>query len=112
MIGRVRQVVVFIFEITLCHGLTKNNTLSLSLSTVEVEYIAAGCCHTQLIWLNKMLTDYGFPQPTLTLFCDSTSAINISKNLVQHSRTKHIDIRHQFIRQLDFDSCQFISSAR
>ena len=73
---------------------------SISLSTAEAEYIAAGSCCTQLIWLNKMLTDYGFPQPTLTLFCDSTSAINISKNPVQHSRTKHIDIRHHFIRQL------------
>jgi hypothetical protein len=32
--------------------------------------------------------------------CDNTSAINISKNLVQHSHTKHIDIRHHFIRDL------------
>ena len=47
-----------------------------------------------------MLTDYDFPQPTLTLFCDSTSAINISKNPFQYYRTKHIDIRHHFICQL------------
>ncbi|KAM6577632.1 hypothetical protein CsatB_029469 [Cannabis sativa] len=53
---------------------------SISLSTAEAEYIAAGSCCTQLIWLNKMLTDYGYPQHTLTIFCDSTSAINISKN--------------------------------
>ena len=48
-----------------------------------------------------MLANYGMIQDTLTVFCDNTSAINISKNLVQHSRTKHIDIRHHFIRDLD-----------
>ena len=47
-----------------------------------------------------MLEDYGFQQGSLTIFCDNTSAINISKNPVQHSRTKHIDIRHHFIRDL------------
>lgn len=47
-----------------------------------------------------MLHDYGIKQNTLTFFCDNTSAINISKNLVQHFRTKHIDIRHHFIREL------------
>ena len=47
-----------------------------------------------------MLVDYGFNQGTLTLFYDNMSAINISKNLVQHSRTKHIDIHHHFTREL------------
>ena len=36
----------------------------------------------------------------MTLFCDNLSAINISKNPVLHSRTKHIDIRHHFIKEL------------
>ena len=52
-----------------------------------------------------MLIDYGFNQGTLTLFCDNMSAINISKNPVQHSRTKHIDIRHHFIRELVENKC-------
>ncbi|XP_062114802.1 uncharacterized protein LOC133827049 [Humulus lupulus] len=52
---------------------------SISLSTAEAEYIVAGSCYTQLVWLNKMFTDYGYPQKSLTLFCDSTRAINISK---------------------------------
>ena len=47
-----------------------------------------------------MLKDYEFDLDTLTIFCDNTSAINISKNPVQHSTTKHIDIRHHFIREL------------
>ena len=73
---------------------------SISLSTAEAEYIAAGSCCTQLLWLKQMLIDYGFDLGVLTIFCDNTSAINISKNPVQHSRTKHIDIRHHFIREL------------
>ena len=73
---------------------------SISLSTAEAEYIAAGSSCTQLIWMKQMLEDYGVTQGVLTLYCDNTSAINISKNPVQHSRTKHIDIRHHFIREL------------
>ena len=55
--------------------------------------------------MKQMLVDYGFNQGTLTLFCDNMSAINISKNPVQHSRTKHIDIRHHFIRELVENKC-------
>jgi hypothetical protein len=73
---------------------------SISLSTVEVEYIAAGSCCTQLLWMKKLLCDYGFTQDTMVIHCDNTSTINISKNPVQHSRTKHIDIRHHFICDL------------
>jgi hypothetical protein len=47
-----------------------------------------------------MLEDYGFSQETITTYCYNYSAISISKNLVQHSRTKYIDIRHHFIRDL------------
>ena len=47
-----------------------------------------------------MLADYDIVQDTLVVYCDNTSAINISKNPVQHSRTKHIDIHHHFIREL------------
>ena len=73
---------------------------SISLSTTEAEYIAAGSCCTQLMWIQKLLLDYGIRQEHLTIYCDKTNAINISKNPVQHSRTKHIEIRHHFIREL------------
>ena len=73
---------------------------SISLSTAKVEYIAVGSCCTQLIWMQKLLHDYGICQEHLTVYCDNTSAINISKNPVQHSRTKHIEIQHHFIREL------------
>ena len=73
---------------------------SISLSTAEAEYIATSSCCTQLLWMQKFLHDYGICQEHLTIYCDNTSAINISKNLVQHSRTKHVEIQHHFIREL------------
>ena len=48
--------------------------------------------------MKQILVDYEIVLENFTVFCDS--AINISKNPVQHSRTKHIDIRHRFIRDL------------
>ncbi|KAG9447535.1 hypothetical protein H6P81_013663 [Aristolochia fimbriata] len=65
-----------------------------------LEYIAAGSCCAQLIWMKQMLSYYGVNSKVMTVYCDNTSAINISKNPVQHSRTKHIDIHHHFIREL------------
>ncbi|KAH9743540.1 hypothetical protein KPL70_003341 [Citrus sinensis] len=50
--------------------------------------------------MEQMPADYSMVQDILTVFCDNTSAINISKNHVQHSRTKHIEIHHHFIRDL------------
>ncbi|KAL3027728.1 hypothetical protein AAZX31_03G072200 [Glycine max] len=71
-----------------------------SLSTAEAEYIAAGSSCSQLVWMKQMLKEYNVEQDVMTLYCDNLSAINISKNPVQHSRTKHIDIRHHYIRDL------------
>ena len=73
---------------------------SVSLSSSEAEYIAARSACTQLLWMKQILKDYEIEQGKMTLYCDNLSAINISKNPVQHSRTKHIDIRHHFIRDL------------
>ena len=50
--------------------------------------------------MKQMLKEYNVEQDVMTLYCDNMSAINISKNPVQHSRTKHIDIRHHYIRDL------------
>jgi hypothetical protein len=71
-----------------------------ALSTAEAEYIAAGSSCSQLVWMKQMLEEYNVEQDALTLYCDNLSAINISKNPIQHSRTKHIDIQHHFIRDL------------
>lgn len=71
-----------------------------SLSTSEAEYIAARSSCSKLVWMKQMLTEYNVTQHVMTLYCDNLSAINISKNPIQHSRTKHIDIRYHFIRDL------------
>ena len=72
----------------------------MSLSTVEAEYITAGSCCTQLLWMKKLLHDYEIPQDTMCVFCDNTSAINLSKNPVQHLKSKHTEIRYHFIQDL------------
>ena len=71
-----------------------------SLSTTKVEYIAARNCCSQLLWMKKLLSDYGISQDTMVVYCDNSSVIDISKNPVQHSKTKHIEIRYHFIRDL------------
>ena len=72
---------------------------SVSTSTAEAEYIAAGSCCAQILWIRNQLRDYGLLLSKIPIFCDNTSAIAISNNPVQHSRTKHIDIRYHFIRE-------------
>ena len=71
---------------------------SVALSTTEAEYVAAGSCCAQIIWMKQQLSDFGINLKTVPIKCDNTSAINLTKNPVYHSRTKHIEIRHHFIR--------------
>ena len=72
----------------------------MSLFTIEAEYIPAGSCCSQLLWMKKVLTNYGISQDIMVAYCDNSNAIDISKNPVQHSKTKHIEIRYHFIRDL------------
>jgi hypothetical protein len=71
---------------------------SVALSTVEAEYVAAGQCCAQLLWMRQTLLDFGFNLSKFPLLCDNESAIRVADNPVEHSRTKHIDIRHHFLR--------------
>ena len=73
---------------------------SVSLSTTEAEYIATESCCSQLLWMKKVLTGYEISQDTMVVYCNNSSAIDISKNPVQHSKTMHIVIRYHFIRDL------------
>ena len=81
---------------------------SMSLSTVEAEYIVAGSCCAQLLWMKKLLHNYGIPQDTMCVFCDKTSAINLSKNPIQHSKSKYIEIRYHFIQDLVEDKVVYL----
>jgi hypothetical protein len=71
---------------------------SVALSTAEAEYIAAGHCCVQLLWMRQTLRDYGYKLSKVPLLCDNESAIRVADNPVEHSHTKHIDIRHHFLR--------------
>ena len=64
----------------------------------EAEYIATGLGCAQILWMKQTLGDFGLTFSHVPIKCDNTSAISISKNLMQHSRTKHIEIRHHFLR--------------
>jgi hypothetical protein len=71
---------------------------SVALSTTEAEYVAAGQCCAQLLWMRQTLRDFGYNLNKVPLLCDNESAIRMADNPVEHSRTKHIDIRHHFLR--------------
>jgi hypothetical protein len=71
---------------------------SVALSTTEAEYIAAGHCYAQLLWMRQTLRDYGYKLSKVPLLCDNESIICMADNAVEHSCTKHIDIRYHFLR--------------
>ena len=72
--------------------------VSVAISSTEAEYIAAGRCCAQILWIQNQLLDYGYKFTNTPIFCDNTSAISITKNPVQHTKTKHIEIRFHFLR--------------
>jgi hypothetical protein len=71
---------------------------SVALSTVEAEYIAAGHCCAQLLWMKQTLRDYSYKLSKVHLLCDNESAIRMADNPMEHSRKKHIDIWYHFLR--------------
>ncbi|CAM8971492.1 unnamed protein product [Rhodiola kirilowii] len=75
-----------------------------SLSTTEAEFIAGASCACQAVWLRRILGELKFPQVEATaIYCDNNSAIKLSKNPVLHGRSKHIDVRYHFLRDLTKD---------
>ncbi|GJR83773.1 hypothetical protein Tco_0154558 [Tanacetum coccineum] len=69
---------------------------------VEGEYVSLSAFllpHNFVLWLRTQLTEYGFHFDKIPMYCDSKAAIAISCNPVQHSRTKHIDVRYHFIKE-------------
>ncbi|GJY12637.1 putative ribonuclease H-like domain-containing protein, partial [Tanacetum coccineum] len=67
-------------------------------STTEAEYVAASNCCGQVLWIQNQMLDYGFNFMNTKIYIDNESTICIVKNPVFHSKTKHIEIRHHFIR--------------
>ncbi|CAL1397307.1 unnamed protein product [Linum trigynum] len=71
-----------------------------ALSTTEAEYIAATEACKEMIWMKKFLNELGFLQEQPQLFCDSQSDIHLAKNASFHARSKHIDVRYHWIRDV------------
>lgn len=72
-----------------------------ALSTAEAEYIAATSCACQAVWLQRLLGELNQKQNSPTkIYCDNNSAIALTKNPVFHGRSKHIDIKYHYIRDL------------
>ncbi|GJU69932.1 retrovirus-related pol polyprotein from transposon TNT 1-94 [Tanacetum coccineum] len=67
-------------------------------STTKAEYVAAASCCGQVLWIQNQLLDYGYNFMNTVINIDNNSTICIIENPVQHSKTKHIEIRHHFIR--------------
>nr|GEW17465.1 hypothetical protein [Tanacetum cinerariifolium] len=67
-------------------------------STTEADYVAAAHCYGQVLWIQNQLLDYGFNLMNKKIYTDNESTICIVKNPVFHSKTKHIEIQHHFIR--------------
>ncbi|GKB97050.1 retrovirus-related pol polyprotein from transposon TNT 1-94 [Tanacetum coccineum] len=72
---------------------------STAISSTEAEYIALSGCCAQILWMRSQLTDYGFEFNKIPLYCDNKSVIALSCNNIQHSQSKHIDVRYHFIKE-------------
>ncbi|GJX04660.1 hypothetical protein Tco_0190576 [Tanacetum coccineum] len=81
----------------LCSMFSKKQT-ALAISMTEADYVSARKACQQALWMKQALIDYGIRLDNVPIMCENKGAIDLSKNPVQHSRTKHIEIRHHFLR--------------
>nr|GFB51592.1 copia protein [Tanacetum cinerariifolium] len=72
---------------------------SAAISSTKAKYIALSGCCAQILWMRSQLTDYGIGFNKISMYCDNKSAIALCCNKVQHSRSKHINIRFYFIKE-------------
>lgn len=70
------------------------------MSTTEAEYIAATEACKEALWLSRLVGDLGITSDIPFLHCDSQSAIQLAHNPVFHAKTKHIDVKYHFIREV------------
>jgi hypothetical protein len=71
---------------------------TVSTSTTEAEFIGAADDCKEALWLRNLLHDFGFQQKTMDMFSHSTCALALIRNLMHHSRAKHIGVQHKFVR--------------
>ncbi|KAH9723668.1 hypothetical protein KPL70_007189 [Citrus sinensis] len=71
-----------------------------ALSTTEAEYMAVTQACKEAIWIQRLLEELGHVQEKISVFCDSQSALHITRNPAFHSRTKHIGVQYHFVREV------------
>ena len=72
-----------------------------ALITAEAEYIATSMACCEAVWLRKLFSElFGHVLDTTVILCDNQSGIRMTENPVLHDRSKHIDIRYHFIRDM------------
>lgn len=81
---------------TLISWVSKRQAI-ISLSTAEAEYISTASCCTQLFWMKYQLEDYHI-SASIPIFYDNTDVSYLTKNPIQNSWTKHIEIKYYFIK--------------
>nr|GEV14936.1 retrovirus-related Pol polyprotein from transposon TNT 1-94 [Tanacetum cinerariifolium] len=88
--------VQFLGDKLVCWSSKKQNCVSIT--TAESAYVTVSSCCAQVLWMRTQLTDYDFFYDKVPIYYDSKSTIAISCNPVQHTRTKHIDVRKEDVR--------------
>ena len=94
---------VFLMSSGVVSWCSKNQPI-VTLSTTEAEFVAAAVCACQGVWMKRILKEMGFcDEGCTTILCDNSSTIKLSKNPIMHGRSKHIDVRFHFLRNLTKD---------
>ena len=74
---------------------------SVALSTAEAEYIALCVAVREAVWLCKLLADlFGHEMDSTVIHCDNQSCVKLSENPVFHDKSKHIEIKYHYIRDM------------
>jgi hypothetical protein len=96
LIGRAHQGLVSFWEGPWCLGALRNKH-PLPYPPLRLSMLPQDST-VQLLWMRQTLRDFGYNMSKVPLLCDNESAIRLVDNPVEHSRTKHIDIQHHFLR--------------
>ena len=73
----------------------------MALSTAEAEYVTACSTSCKAVWLRKLLSElFDLSLEATSIFCDNQSCVKLSENPVFHDRSKHIEIKYHYIRDM------------
>ncbi|GKD96258.1 hypothetical protein Tco_1380155, partial [Tanacetum coccineum] len=112
-LDRRRSLTGYVFTLGKCTISWKVTVQStVALSTTKAEYMAMTEGIKEAIWLKGLVGDLGMQHDQAVVHCDSQSAIHLSRNQVYHERTKHIDVRYHFIREVISEGVVYVRKIR